>query len=99
MSYTDVLVARYLGKDWYIVNDDYDTLVWNDESPKPTREELEALSAEVEAELVHARIAEERKAAYENEADPLFFYWQAGKGTKEAWEEKRAEIDARYPYP
>jgi hypothetical protein len=40
-----------------------------------------------------------RAAAYQTEADPLFFKWQAGEGTQEAWEAKRAEIRARYPYP
>jgi len=40
-----------------------------------------------------------RQAAYTQEADPLFFKWQAGEGTKEEWEAKREEIRARYPYP
>jgi len=39
----------------------------------------------------------ERLYAYRNEADPLFFKWQAGEGTKEAWLAKRAEIAARFP--
>jgi hypothetical protein len=39
-----------------------------------------------------------RVAAYASEADPLFFKWQAGEGTKEDWEAKREEIRARYPY-
>lgn len=40
-----------------------------------------------------------RAAAYRDEADPLFFKWQAGEGTKEDWEAKREEIRSRYPYP
>jgi hypothetical protein len=40
-----------------------------------------------------------RQAAYTQEADPLFFKWQAGEATKAEWEAKRAEIRARYPYP
>ena len=40
-----------------------------------------------------------RKAAYIAEADPLFFKWQAGEGTQEEWQAKRAEIKDRYPYP
>lgn len=40
-----------------------------------------------------------RAAAFQREADPLFFKWQAGEGTKEDWEAKRAEIRERYPYP
>jgi len=49
----------------------------------PTREEQEA----------------KRQAAYTAEADPLFFYWQAGEGTEADWLTKREEIRARYPYP
>lgn len=40
-----------------------------------------------------------RAIAFRLEADPLFFKWQAGEGTQEAWAEKRAEIRLRHPYP
>ena len=40
---------------------------------------------------------EARRAAYQAEADPLFFKWQRGEGTQEAWLAKIAEIKARYP--
>ena len=40
-----------------------------------------------------------RKAAYEAEADPLFFMSQRGEATVEEWQAKVAEIKARYPYP
>ena len=39
---------------------------------------------------------EQRKAAYQNEADPLFFKWQRGEGTQEAWLAKVAEIKVRF---
>ena len=38
-----------------------------------------------------------RLAAYRNESDPLFFKWQRGEGTQEAWLAKIEEIKARYP--
>jgi hypothetical protein len=40
---------------------------------------------------------EQRRLAYTVEADPLFFKWQAGIGTKEEWLAKREEIKQRYP--
>ena len=49
----------------------------------PTKEEQEA----------------KRHAAYTEEADPLFFKWQAGEGTEADWLAKRQEIRDRYPYP
>jgi hypothetical protein len=40
----------------------------------------------------------QRQVAYTTEADPLFFKWQAGEGSKQDWEAKREEIRVRYPY-
>jgi len=51
--------------------------------PSPTKDEQEAL----------------RQSAYAKEADPLYFKWQAGESSQEAWVAKRAEIKSRYPYP
>ena len=53
-----------------------------------------------EAKLAAKKAAEaeaSRKAAYQTEADPLFFKWQAGEGTQEEWQAKREEIRQRYP--
>ena len=41
----------------------------------------------------------QRHAAYVAESDPLFFKWQRGEGTEQAWLDKIAEIQARYPDP
>ena len=46
-----------------------------------------------------AQAKSNRAAAYAQEADPLFFKWQAGKITDQEWLAKREEIRARYPYP
>lgn len=40
-----------------------------------------------------------RQEAYINEADPLFFKWQAGEATEAEWLAKRKEIRERYPDP
>lgn len=39
-----------------------------------------------------------RQIDYINEADPLFFKWQAEEATKEEWLAKREEIKNRHPY-
>lgn len=41
---------------------------------------------------------EARNAAYRDEADPLYFKWQAGESTESDWRDKRAEIKTRFPY-
>ena len=40
-----------------------------------------------------------RQAAYQLEADPLFFQWQAGERSKEDWLQQREAIRMRFPYP
>ena len=59
--------------------------------PAPTPEEIHA------QELAEAQA--NRQAAFQREADPLFFKWQAGEGTEADWQAKRQEIRERYPYP
>jgi len=41
---------------------------------------------------------ENRRKAYEAEADPIFFLIQRGEATQEEWQAKIAEIKERYPY-
>ena len=53
--------------------------------------------AQEAAEQAFAQAEANRKAAYQAEADPLFFKWQAGEGTQEEWQAKREEIRQRYP--
>jgi hypothetical protein len=49
------------------------------------------------AELKAAEAEANRKAAYIAEADPLFFKAQRGEATLQEWQDKIAEIKARYP--
>lgn len=41
------------------------------------------------------RAREARRLAYQREADPLFFAWQAGDASKADWLAKRQNIRAR----
>jgi hypothetical protein len=86
------------GEQWSLNGDSYDGLTWLDETPAPTEAELLAAWPEVEVARANEAAAAARAVAYKAEADPLFFYWQAGEGSEEAWLEKRAEIRDRYPY-
>lgn len=66
-----------------------------------TEQELDALGSTAE-ELAAAAKEEtiaNRRSAYVVEADPLYFGWQRGENTEQAWLDKVAEIRARYPYP
>ena len=72
------------------------TLLWDDAwlindipQPEPTPEP----TPEEQAEALRMQ----RKDAYQNESDPLFFKAQRGEATMEEWQAKVAEIKARYP--
>ena len=75
-----------------------DVVEWLDnEQTQPTDAEINAEVARLQA-LEPIRIAEaNRKAAYQAEADPLFFKWQAGEATQAEWQAKREEIRQRFP--
>jgi len=98
MDIPATLTALRPGAQWALNGDDYDGLTWLDDSTKPTLAELEAAWPDVQVARQNAEAERQRAAAYVAEADPLFFYWQAGEGTEAAWQEKRAEIRARFPY-
>jgi len=42
IDYTLILRKRYSG-EWHLNGDDYSNLVWLSDTPKPTKEELDAL--------------------------------------------------------
>ena len=55
--------------------------------------------AAVEQHAARMEAQQQRSAAYQQEADPLFFKYQAGEVDKADWTAKRDEIRVRYPYP
>lgn len=99
MDIAQILTIKYPGTLWNLDGDTYEGLEWLDESPKPTEKQLQALAADVEYEAAYKNIQAQRQQAYREESDHLFFYAERGKGQKQAWIDKVAEIDARLPYP
>ena len=75
----------------------------NGENVQFTPEEEAARDVEEQAWIDGAvaraaeRVQSSRRAAYEAEADPLFFEEQAGEVVDGTWAAKRAEIKVRYP--
>jgi hypothetical protein len=84
--------------EWVWRGEEYSGLDWLDQNqPKPTEQEINAELARLES-FEPARIAgENRRMAYINEADPLFFKAQRGEATMEEWQAKVTEIKARFP--
>ena len=98
-NYATVLLATHPGAQWSLSGNDYETLEWHDDTPKPLQAELDAAWPAVQQARQQAEVDALRHAAYVAESDPLFFQWQRGEATEQAWRDKVAEIQARYPDP
>jgi len=101
IDYPAILIAVRPGELWELNGDDYDGLTWLSDTPKPSREELDAAWPQVQHDRAVAAVYRDRQAAYQTESDPLFLQSQRpGEGvTIDDWLEKVAEIKARYPLP
>ena len=57
IDYTLILSKKYEGKEWVLDGDFYEGLNWLDDSPKPSKEELDALWELVQEEVVAEKTA------------------------------------------
>lgn len=64
IDYALILTENYVGKQWFLRGESYDGLTWNDESPKPTQAELDALWDSTQAAI----IAKEQEAIAHKES-------------------------------
>jgi hypothetical protein len=98
-NYVAVLQANYAGTEWSISDNDYDTLQWFSNTPKPTQTELDAAWPQVDYADQYAAVETARRTAYEQQSDGLFFEWQRGDSTEAAWREAVAAVKVANPYP
>jgi hypothetical protein len=98
-DYAAVLIANYPDAEWTLNGDDYDGLTWLSDTPKPTQAELDAQWPAVDYNNQVAAVENARRADYEAQSDPLFFEWQRGDGTEQAWLDAVAAVKAAHPYP
>jgi hypothetical protein len=96
----DGLTALGFTNGYAIGGDPAEIILWEHEAKQPTN----AAIAKAAPQGAHLREVEEiqkqRQAAYQAEADPIFFEYHRDPAVKEStWREKVEEIKARYPYP
>jgi hypothetical protein len=100
MDITLILTRNYPGQEWVLTGNEYTGLEWLSETKKPTKAALEKQWPQVEHDTQVEAIQKQRQAAYQAEADPIFFESQRDPAVKvETWQAKVEEIKARYPYP
>lgn len=99
IDYALILTVNYAGSQWAIDGNDYATLQWFSETPKPTQAELDAQWPQVDYANQVTAVETARRLAYETQSDGLFFEWQRGDGTEAAWRAAVAAVKAANPYP
>lgn len=99
IDYALILTTNYANAEWAIDGNDYATLQWLSETPKPSQAELDAQWPQVDYHNQVAAVETARRVAYEQQSDGLFFEWQRGDGTEAAWREAVAAVKLAHPYP
>ena len=98
-DYAAVLVANYVGKEWSIRDNDYNTLEWISAGTPPTQAELDAAWPTVAYNNQIKQVETTRRLQYEAQSDGLFFEWQRGTNTQTAWEAAVQAVKDANPYP
>ena len=99
IDYTLILSINYFGSQWTLEGDTYAGLTWLDQTPKPTQAELDAQWPQVNYGNQVAQVEATRRTQYEAQSDGIFFEWQRGTNTKEAWEAAVQAVKDANPYP
>lgn len=99
MDISVVLQELYPGASWVVVDNDYDTLQWNNEIPKPTKKALEKAWPEVQHIRAVRAVEQARAVAYRETADPLFFQYQRGEVSEQEWLDTVQAVKDAHPYP
>jgi hypothetical protein len=99
MDIIQILSSRFEDSVWTLDGEEYEGLTWLDDSPKPTKKELEALWPEVQSEVAHERVERARATAYRETSDPIFFRYQRGSAPEQDWLEAVQKIKDENPYP
>jgi hypothetical protein len=101
IDYTAVLTVIRPGAKWSLDGDDYAGLTWLDDSPKPTKAELDAAWPQVQYEREYNEIRLARHAAYAapDGADATYLQWQRGDATEQDWLDAVQAVKDAHPYP
>ena len=99
MDIGQILTSKYPDSLWALDGEDYAGLAWRSETAKPTKKALEALWPEVQYETAYARVEQARRAEYQATTDPMFFEFQRGDVTEQAWLDAVQAVKDANPYP
>lgn len=96
---TDGLAALGFTGGYAIGGDPAEIILWENEQPQPSLEEIEAASVQGAYDREYAQVQEIRRQAYMLAADPLFFGFQRGDNTEQEWLDAVQAVKDAHPYP
>ena len=97
IDYTNAILSLRPGAVWCLNGDSYDDLDWKDKrQAKPTKEELDAEIARLQAEYDNNEYQRQRAQAYPSMADQLDLIYHEGI---DAWKAQIAAVKQEYPKP
>ena len=100
-DYAVIITTLFPDALWGLVNNDLTTLRWDEgnSDDAPTQEMLDGAWTQVEYDRAYVQVEQARHAAYIEQSDPLFFKWQRGSGTEQAWRDAVQAVKDAHPYP
>jgi hypothetical protein len=98
MIFLSEAISKLVPNPKYEVEDEnYDRITWYDSRPKPTKADIDAKVASMQAEYDAQEYARNRKEEYPSIDELVVALYD--EDDKAAIEAKRAEIKAKYPKP
>ena len=98
-DYSAVLTAIRPGSLWSMTDNDYSTLDWQSDDPKPTQKTLDAAWPQVQYEREYAQVEQARRARYQAETDGIYMAAVRDDLPLDDWKAAVAAIKADLPYP
>ena len=100
-DYALVLTAIRPDSLWSMTDNDYSTLDWRSDDPKPTKKTLDDAWPQVEYEREYAQVRAARHAAYAapDGPDAIFLQWQRGDASEQEWLDAVQVVKDAHPYP
>ena len=91
INYTQILTVNYPTAEWVMSDNNYETLQWHSNTPKPSKAELDALW---EATKAQVEFVKNRQQAYPSIVDQLDTLYHGGY---DAWKATIEEVKNKYP--
>ena len=98
-DYAYALSVLHPDRLWSLTDNNYATLVMNDDAPKPTKKSLDDAWSQLEYDRDYAKVEAKRRDRYQTETDGMFFAAQREGEPLDAWKAAVDQIKADLPYP